>query len=139
MFNICHLLWYKEGYIFGIPGYTGIHYFMIDNVEHCKLHRRRRSNLCNITASSFWARHTFSNSDFHTPPAYVWLSELCQPLRSYFGLYRQFTITKAAEDALIWDNQTYQFFLIKEHFKRVEIVKTYEMSSLRAKNCKKYL
>ena len=47
----------------------------------------------------------------HTPPAYVWLSELCQPLRSYFGLYRQFTITKAAEDALIWDNQTYQFFL----------------------------
>ena len=47
----------------------------------------------------------------HTPPGYVWLSELCQPLRSYFGLYRQFTITKAAEDALIWDNQTYQFFL----------------------------
>jgi len=34
---------------------------------------------------------------FHAPTVYIWISELGQPLQSYFGLYRQFTITKAAE------------------------------------------
>ena len=32
----------------------------------------------------------------HAPPVYIWISELGQPYR--FGLYRLFTITKAAEE-----------------------------------------
>ena len=31
------------------------------------------------------------------PLVFILLSELGQPLQSFFGLYRQFTITKAAE------------------------------------------
>ena len=34
----------------------------------------------------------------HAPPVYIWISELGKPLQCYFQLYRQFTITKAAEE-----------------------------------------
>ena len=33
-----------------------------------------------------------------TGTVYIWISELGQPLQSYFGLYRQFTISRAAEE-----------------------------------------
>ena len=35
-------------------------------------------------------------SSKHASAVYIWISELGKPLQSYFGLYRQFTITKAA-------------------------------------------
>ena len=38
----------------------------------------------------------------HAPPVYIWISELGQPLQSYFELYRQFTITQAAEECEIF-------------------------------------
>jgi len=33
----------------------------------------------------------------HSQPMYIWISELGQPLRSYFGPYSKFTISKAAD------------------------------------------
>ena len=45
--------------------------------------------------------------------AYIWISELGQPLQSYFELYRQFTITKAAEEFDIeWKTTFQQIYLI---------------------------
>ena len=34
----------------------------------------------------------------HVLTVYIWIFELGQSLQSYFGLYRQFTITEAAEE-----------------------------------------
>ena len=34
---------------------------------------------------------------------YIWISELGQPLQSYFGPFRQFTITKATEECEVFN------------------------------------
>ena len=48
-----------------------------------------------------YSRDPVGRASAHASPVFIWISELSQPLQPYFGLYRQFTITKAAEECEI--------------------------------------
>ena len=41
------------------------------------------------------------NKNIHVPLVYILIFALGQPLQSYFGLYRRFTISEAAEECAL--------------------------------------
>ena len=67
--------------------------------------------LCNLLDSVTYIFVKFHAQPVYAPPAYIWISELGQPLQSYFGLYRKFTITMLFQPKT-WTLETFLSFVL---------------------------
>ena len=57
-----------------------------------------RTSIPNFYPHVFIPKDCFQILSSDALPVYIWISEMGQPLQTYFWLYRQFTITKAEEE-----------------------------------------